>query len=84
MSSAHIEKRAAPGSAGKRFICRRPRARPRAGTHGTAQLQWIAFAIMLFAHAVRQGRGKAGSEPRAKTNPAATITRHTPRACVAW
>ena len=33
---------------------------------------------MLFAHAVRQGRGKAGSEPRAKTNPAATIT---PRAC---
>jgi hypothetical protein len=29
---------------------------------------------MLFAHAVRQGRGKAGSEPRAKTNPAATIS----------
>ena len=35
---------------------------------------------MLFAHAVRQGRGKAGSEPRAKTNPAATITHDTPRA----
>ena len=34
---------------------------------------------MLFAHAVRQGRGKAGSEPRAKTNPAATDM-HTARA----